>query len=111
LRVLGRKAGAAAARRWEAARRPEELRWMRPSDRGRDDEALMEVDDLAELATGPSLVWLHDALGRSASDFSGLDADLHGELVERYQGRVWAYDHPTLHLDPDDNAARLAEEL
>jgi len=49
LRVLGRKAGAAAARRWEAARRPEELRWMRQSDRGRDDEALMEVDDLREV--------------------------------------------------------------
>jgi hypothetical protein len=111
LRVLGRKAGGAAARRWEAARRPELIRWFRPADRGRGEASVMDVDGLAELVEGPSLLWLHDALGRSDADFSELDAELLGELCERYQGRVWAYDHPTLHLDPSQNAGRLMGEL
>jgi tetratricopeptide (TPR) repeat protein len=111
LRVLGRKGGSAAARRWEASRRPEELRWFRHHDVGRGAASAMDADGLRSLTSGCSLLWLHDILGRCDTDFAALGPDLHEELTDHYEGRIWAYEHHTLHLDPAANAERLVAEL
>ena len=39
--------------------------------------------------------------------FAGLDRDLWNALADRYQGRVWAYDHHTVSVAPRANARDL----
>ena len=93
---------------WEAQARPERARFYRQTDARSGAAAhLIGSLDWNQVSSGRSLLLLHDQFSQTQRTFAGLDDDLLGELSNRYRGRVWAYDHPTLTMSPRDNAQRL----
>ena len=94
------------ARRFEAKYRKPRLRTFTP-DSYKESAQPGPVDDFAALAAGRSLLLLHDAFGLSHTSFGQMPGGLVTRLSASYDGRVWAYDHPTLTPSPHDNAAEL----
>ncbi len=107
--VLTGKVARAAAARWERRARPEGVRLFRPRDPV--EGAPMTAEAWARLSGGPSLLWLHGPFVQTHTGFAGLDRDLWGALADRYQGRVWAYDHHTVSVAPRANARDLLRQV
>ncbi len=103
--VLTGKVARAAAARWERRARPEGVRLFRPRDPV--EGAPMTAEAWTRLSGGPSLLWLHGPFVQTHTGFAGLDRDLWNALADRYQGRVWAYDHHTVSVAPRANARDL----
>lgn len=59
----------------------------------------------------PGLLVVHGFLGSSSGTFAELPRHVVKTLHSRYDGRVVAYDHPTITLDPKQNARRLVDDL
>ncbi len=90
------------------------LRWFGPGDHRRacpDPGDQFSATDAQRLGSGPSLLFLHDVFALSHTGFHGLPADLLGRLGTAYDGRVWAFDHHTMTLTPQENAAALVDRL
>ncbi|MET9793872.1 esterase/lipase family protein [Streptomyces canus] len=109
-----------AVSRWEKRHRPYELRLTTPqtflaAGEQAGDEAGVQVsaDRLAELADRPFLLFVHGTFSSCRTGFRGIadDEPLLHDLHRRYDGRVLVFDHPTVHLDPIDNARWLLEHL
>lgn len=68
---------------------------------------------LAALADRPFLLLVHGTFSRARSAYDGLAADtaFFAEMTRRYPDRILAFDHPTLHVDPDANVAWLRDRL
>lgn len=82
-------------------------------------ESLVDVQQETEqslLTAGrdPLLILVHGTFVATASTFGKL-WEAHGEIVralfDRYEGRVFAFDHPTLRVSPVGNALALARAL
>ncbi len=99
------------AERWEGARRPYGVRPFTPADYRDPPPAPLGVADWRRLGEGRSLLFVHGTFGRAHSAFGGLDPATMATLHERYDGRVFAFDHFTLAHDPDENVRRLVERL
>ncbi|WP_405477731.1 esterase/lipase family protein [Streptomyces canus] len=124
---IERAAGLAAdfaVSRWEKRHRPYRLRLTTPqtflaageqADNGASEGSGGQVSmgRLAELADQPFLLFVHGTFSRCRTGFRGIvdDEPLLHDLHRRYDGRVLAFDHPTVHLDPVDNARWLLEHL
>lgn len=120
---IERAAGLAAdfaVSRWEKKHRPYGLRLTTPqtflaAGEQAADGAGMQVSAgrLAELADRPFLLFVHGTFSRCRTGFRGIadDEPLLHDLHRRYDGRVLVFDHPTVHLDPVDNARWLLEHL
>jgi len=67
--------------------------------------------DLAALAEGPALAVVHGTLGRGDDTFSELDEATVAAFTAAYEGRVFAFDHPTTGASPDDNVRWLLEQI
>lgn len=108
--VIGR-VGEFFASKWEEKNRPYNLRSFTP-----DNYTDIVVDPLssAEWAdlNGPrSLLFVHGTFSRAGSAFSALPKTMIEELHRRYNGRVFAFDHKTLGVDPTENGRFFAENL
>jgi tetratricopeptide (TPR) repeat protein len=103
--VLTGQVARAAAARWEGRARPEGARLFRPRDPVEGEP--MTPDTWSRLSRGPSLLWLHGPFAQTHTGFAGLDPELWGALADRYQGRLWAYDHHTISAGPRANARDL----
>jgi len=99
----------AAADAWERRARHTRVRPFTP-----DDYRLGEVADLDDagwqtLAGGRSLWFVHGTFSTAHGAFSGLPVDVVSALHGAYGGRVVAFDHLTLGVDPVGNVAALAD--
>ncbi|MEU4218845.1 hypothetical protein [Actinoplanes sp. NPDC026623] len=106
--VAGRAARFAAGR-WETRHRPYGLHRASPRYfAGEPDPA-----DRGLFDGGPVLLLIHGTFSVGRSGFAGIGADaaLLRELSDRYAGRVVVFDHPSVHVDPDENARILLESL
>ncbi len=90
----------------ESRIRPSRLRTFEPDTFRSDDVA---APDVAELVGQPALLFIHGTNSSTTSGFGQLPTDWVRALNDRYGGRVFAFDHPTLSVMPGDNADRLAE--
>lgn len=106
--ALGR-AGAFLVGRWEEESRPTRLRWFRPEhyDLPCSSSDLITRQDLAALGGRRVLLFLHGALGTSYGAFGGISRREMARLWAAYDGRVLAFDHPTLADSPRRTAERL----
>lgn len=97
-------------RRWEDRHRPSALRWFGPSD---DPRVGSDVDttDLADLAAGRGLLFVHGTFSTSATGFGQLSDDVLGRLADAYDRRVLALEHPSVASSPEDNVAWLRDHL
>lgn len=109
VRTIGERVGEPLVRRWEAANRPYGIRWYGPSDlRTRDGRAL---DDWADLNGKRSLLFIHGTFSTTPGGFGGIPVGLMERLEERYQGRVLAFDHPSLSADPVENVNWFLDQI
>jgi hypothetical protein len=111
-RLLDAVAGEVANRfasRWEEHARPYRLRPFGPDDYLSPDAPDLTIEDLAGHRDKPTLLFVHGELTLSHSCFGALPLEVLRLVADRYQGRVLAFDHPTVSLDPTANAAWLAD--
>jgi hypothetical protein len=88
---------------FERRHRPHRLRLF-----GREAD---EPVELASLAGGPVLMLVHGTASTAASSFGGIPDHVLAGLGSAYEGRVLAFEHPTISVSPADNAAWLADHL
>ena len=67
--------------------------------------------DLEHMSSGRSLLFLHGTFSSPRGAFGAMDPRLMRTLDERYEGRMWAFHHPTVSVDPASNAEALASLL
>jgi hypothetical protein len=99
------------AERWENSYRPYRLRTFTPDDYRSPDGRILGDEDWAALGSGRSLMFIHGTFSRAHTGFGHMPPAVLAELHERYDGRVFAFDHPTLASSPTDNAGWLAKHL
>ncbi len=87
--------------RWEETNRPHRLRTFTPDDYSLRADADADLDTLA---TGRALLFVHGTLSTTQAAFHRLPRKFVAEMHRRYEGRVFAFDHPTASVDPAENA-------
>jgi len=93
-----------AVERWESGARPTALRTI---DEDGALGAAWTAADSARSNRGPALLFVHGTFSRAATAFAKLPAATWAELHRRYGGRMLAFDHPSLHCSPQQNATEL----
>ena len=94
---------------WERSKRPVRVRGFLPGDhRSAQAEPLTE-EEWRRLGSGPCLLFVHGTFATSHGGFGALPTATMEELHRRYGGRVAAFDHHTLAVDPLANVAALGE--
>ncbi|MCF2527833.1 esterase/lipase family protein [Yinghuangia soli] len=71
--------------------------------------ALTTAEDWSRLGTGRTLLFVHGTFSTCHGGFSGLDQATVQALHERYEGRVIAFDHPTVSFSLTHNIDKLLE--
>lgn len=89
---------------WEDRNRPYRVRWFTPQNYQAGDVPDLSPADWDELASDKSLLIVHGTFSQAHTDFGRFPADFVARLNARYNGRVFAFDHPTLAKDPTQNA-------
>lgn len=113
-RLIDKALGAASdvlVSHWEKLHRKHRLRLFLPNSYRQPGAAQLDLDGLKTLASGPALLFIHGTMSQSSSAFGKLPPDWLGKLCERYQGRVFAFEHPSLSVTPYNNARWLVEQL
>jgi hypothetical protein len=70
-----------------------------------------DFNDWGTLREGPTLLLIHGIFSSVSGMLNGLPREAMQRWHERYQGRVIAYDHPTVSASPEDNAAHFLRLL
>lgn len=80
-----------------------------------EDRQLVDVvltpDEIRRLGQGRSLLFIRGAFSSAHGGFGRLPVETQNELHTRYDGRVFAFDHPTVSKERQENVAWLAEQL
>jgi hypothetical protein len=103
--------GSSFAAAWERRRRPYGLRTFLPDEHRSPPTAVLDAAAVRSLTDGPTLLFLHGTFSTSHAAFGGLAGETLAALHEQYQGRVLAFDHPTLSVAPERNVEWLLEAL
>ena len=99
------------ARRYEAQHRQHRLRSFTPDDFAGPGTGALSTAALARMAEGRALLFVHGTASTSHGGFGRIPPDVFTELYQRYDGRVLAFDHPTVSVSPTENVAWLAGQL
>ena len=97
------------AARWEQMKRPYRMRTFSPANYGQLNVHSLIDDDWSRLSKGRVLLMMHGTLSRAHVAFGALPQDYVASLHQKYEGRVFAFDHFTLSDDPKRNVERLIE--
>lgn len=99
------------AGKWEERNRPYGIRWFTPDSYRTADGRKIETADWGTLAAGKALLFVHGTFSRSFSGFYQIPGDVMAQLHQRYDGRVFAFDHFTLSHDPERNLIEFMDRL
>lgn len=99
------------ARRFEADHRPHQLRRFTPDNYTGSVNESLDAGALAHLSTGRTLLFVHGTASTSSNGFGQIPRDVVVELYRRYGGRVLAFDHPTVSVDPRENVDWLSKQV
>jgi len=99
------------AARWEAKHRPYRLRTFEASNYRQLEAASLTADDWQRLAAGRALLFVHGTFSYSHAGFGALPSAFLDWAHERYQGRVFALDHPSVSVDPRENVEWLVAQM
>ncbi len=103
IEVVGGLVGEAFVERWEAAKRSYAMRSFTPDDFAAKGGRPLTAADWTQLGAGRSLLFVHGTFSRAHSAFGSLPRETLATLHDRYDGRVFAFDHPTASRSPDHN--------
>lgn len=95
---------------WEGQNRPYRLRSFTESDKGANGTTLT-ADALRQFAGKRSLLLIHGTGSTTSGGFGNMRPDLLAALTQRYEGRVFAFDHPTIASAPAANVRELLTRL
>jgi hypothetical protein len=104
------KVGDYFAARWEKHNRPYRVRSFTP-DNYLSSGSPLDNESWASLAKGRSLLMIHGTGSRTETGFAGLPRDYVEALTHAYQGRVFAFDHPTISVTPKQNVEWFLSEI
>jgi len=97
--VIGEK----TAETWESKRRPYGLRSFTPDTYREAGVGNLNESGLRHLADGPALLFVHGTFSTAHHGFSRLPQQTMKTLYDRYNGRVFAFNHHTMSHDPIKN--------
>ncbi len=103
-----RKATSTFVGAWDQKNHPHGLRSWTP--RNHRDTTTAEPD-WAAVGRGPALLVIHGFTGSIHGSFGDLPVDVVGRIHDAYDGRTFAFDHPTLAVSPRTNAEWLRDRL
>ena len=101
----------AFAERWETSRRPYGLRMFTPEAFRQPGAAPLSAADWAALQGGRSLLFVHGTFSTAHGAFNLIADPVFRSLFDRYEGRVFAFNHFTLSHDPHRNVDWLLQQL
>lgn len=110
VRTVGRLVGEPLVRWWESEHRPYGVRWFGP-DHYRSCTESFTTDDWERLDGQRSLLFIHGTFSTAAGGFGGMPRAVMEKLSDRYDGRVFALEHPSLSATPVDNVAWFLEQV
>jgi hypothetical protein len=96
--------------KWEAKHHRHRLRTFTLEDKATDGREL-RVADLDFYRAGRTLLLIHGTGSSTRGGLGSMTDDVVRKLHEHYQGRVFAFDHPTVGTAPNVNAADLLRRL
>jgi pimeloyl-ACP methyl ester carboxylesterase len=99
------------ATHWEQTHHRPRLRAFNVDDYQRPDVPDLVGSDLERLSEGPALLFVHGTMSLSHSGFWRIPAPVVARLHQRYGGRVFAFDHPSISVTPTANAQWLGQAL
>jgi hypothetical protein len=108
--VLGSLADGFAAA-WERKFRPYLVRTVTPDNYREAGAGEFTTSDWDTMAAGRSLLFVHGTFSSTHSGFFSLPRPTVEELVRRYEGRVFGFDHHTLSATPEENVAEFAARM
>lgn len=108
--ALGRAANHFASR-WEARHRPPSLRAFGPQQYRSATGSALSGPERRRLGDGVTLLFVHGTFSTSYGGFGALPETTMAELYRRYEGRVVAWEHPSVSLTPRANVSWLSEQL
>ncbi len=106
--LLVQKGASAWMGKWEAKHRPYALRTITPENYHEPEAPL---PDWNAISGKRSLLFVHGTHTRSDVEFTHAPASFVASLHEAYEGRVFAFDHPTVSVDPSHNIEWLLETI
>jgi len=97
--------------RWEAKKRAYGVRTFTPENYQTPDAGAFTDADWARMAQGRSLLFVHGTFSTAHGGFMQLPKDALQVLSDQYEGRVFAFNHPSLSEDPQSNARTFLEMM
>jgi len=98
------------AEKWEADHRPYNFHTLTPERYAADDPQGDPVD-WAKLGAGRALLLLHGTFSTAEASYGQLGAETIKALCDHYAGRVFAFNHPSLHHSPQDNVRQFLADV
>lgn len=110
-KALIRQLAATTGERIELARTPYRLRSFTADNYRTNDVEPLDASALQQLGSGRALLMIHGTNSRTHAAFGGLPREFVVWAHQRYEGRVFAFDHPTLTHSPRRNIEQLLKML
>jgi hypothetical protein len=98
-------------RSWEASHPGYAVRTVIDSGIGFTLGAQLSDNDWAGLAQGPSLLFIHGIFSSCLDAFGSLPQETMSTLIRAYEGRVFAFDHPTASAPVESNVAWFLDAI
>ena len=97
--------------RLELERTPYRVRRFSPDDYTLDDAPAIDAAAWTQLGSGRALLMIHGTNSRTHTAFGGLPRSFVEAMHTKYDGRVFAFDHPTLTHTPRQNIETLLSAM
>jgi len=99
------------AERWEERSRPYSIRTFAPDNFTTPGAGAVGPSDWTRLRGGRALLFIHGTFSTAHGAFSQIEPGAFKALFDRYEGRVFAFNHFTLSHDPRRNVEWLVAQL
>lgn len=97
--------------RWEEKNRPYGLRDFSPANFRSPDAPMLAAADWQRITTGRALLFIHGTFSTAHGAFAQIPDATFAALHQRYDGRVFAFNHFSLSHDPRSNVEWLLQQL
>jgi hypothetical protein len=90
--------------KWEKKKRPYRIRTFTPENYRAPEAPPLTPQAWESLSRGRALLMVHGTFSRTDAAFGELPPEYVQTIGQKYEGRVFSFDHPTLSEDPNQNA-------
>ncbi len=105
------RAARGALQAWEESSRGHRLRRFTPGDFRTRTEGTWSGDDWRAMSGSPALLFVHGTFSTAHGGFGGIPPQLIQAMHTTYGGRVFAFEHPSITVGPDENVRWLLDRL